>query len=105
MNPILTRRSLLERGLAASLGALGGPQIGPRSRKDAGWTSVDQTPAGALNVKDFGAKGDGSTDDAGAFQAAIAAAGQVNGVVSVPASPTKYVLRSSLTLAPNTTIQ
>ena len=101
MNPILSRRSLLE----SSLASLGAVRTGLRSFHDDGLAAVDQIPAGAFNVKEFGAKGDGSTDDARAFHAAIAAAGQVNGVVLVPASARKYTLGSSLTLAPNTTIQ
>ncbi len=38
-----------------------------------------------FNVRDFGAKGDSTTDDAAAFQAAAAAADAVNGVVYGPA--------------------
>ncbi|MGH6943118.1 MAG: glycosyl hydrolase family 28-related protein [Geminicoccaceae bacterium] len=50
------------------------------------------------NVRDFGAKGDGATDDSAAFQAAIAAAQGRLVPVYVPASPTPYVLGSSLVL-------
>ncbi len=105
MNPILSRRSVLESTLAVSLGALGGPRARLGSFEDDSTAAVNQIPAGAFNVREFGAKGDGSTDDARAFQTAIATAGRVNGVVLVPASATKYILGSSLTLAPNTTIQ
>lgn len=69
------------------------------------------TPAGAttaralgehlatiVNVRDFGAIGDGVTDDSAAFQAAASAAQPRFGTVYVPASPAPYVLGASLTL-------
>ena len=46
---------------------------------------------GAFNVRDFGAKGDGVTDDTAAFQAAIdAVAAQGAGKIVVPYSPKGY---------------
>jgi hypothetical protein len=51
-----------------------------------------------VNVRDFGAMGDGVTDDAVAFQAAIAAAQTRSSPVYVPASPTAYLLGATLTL-------
>jgi Pectate lyase superfamily protein len=51
-----------------------------------------------VNVRDFGAMGDGVTDDAAAFQAAITAAQTRSSGVYVPASPTAYVLGATLTL-------
>ena len=54
--------------------------------------------AALVNVRDFGAVGDGVTDDAGAFQAAIATAQTRSSPVYVPASPTAYLLGASLTL-------
>lgn len=51
-----------------------------------------------VDVRDFGAKGDGVTDDAAAFHAAIAAAQSRSVLLYVPASATPYVLGSSLTL-------
>ncbi len=54
--------------------------------------------AALVNVRDFGAMGDGVTDDATAFQAAILAATTRSSPVYVPASPTAYVLGATLTL-------
>jgi hypothetical protein len=58
------------------------------------WASdVDKHVSGWVNVKSYGAKGDGVTDDTAAIQAAIGAAG-VSGVVRVPAG--RYRLTSAL---------
>jgi Pectate lyase superfamily protein len=51
-----------------------------------------------VNVRDFGAMGDGATDDAAAFQAAIATALTSSSSVYVPASPTAYLLGAALML-------
>ncbi len=53
-------------------------------------------PAGARSVRDFGAIGDGTTDDTAAFAAAIAAAPQ-GSAVRVPAGT--YLVRGGLTIA------
>jgi pectate lyase-like protein len=98
----LTRRSLIEGSVAASLGTLLN-QLPEAPRR--GGSALSQFPAGSFNVREFGAKGDGSTDDSTSFQAAISAAGRVNGIVTVPPSAAPYVIGSSVTLAPNTTIE
>ena len=54
--------------------------------------------AALVNVRDFGAIGDGVTDDAAAFAAAILAAQMRSSPVYVPASPTAYLLGATLTL-------
>lgn len=48
---------------------------------------------GVVSVKDFGAKGDGITDDTAAIQAAL----DVGGVVEIPAG--RYVVSSTLTIS------
>jgi hypothetical protein len=54
-----------------------------------------------LNVKDFGAKGDGITDDSTAFQNAnnTAAALTSGGTILVPSST--YLIRANITISPN----
>jgi Pectate lyase superfamily protein len=54
--------------------------------------------AAMVNVRDFGAMGDGVTDDAAAFEAALLAAAARSSPVYVPASPTAYVLGATLTV-------
>jgi hypothetical protein len=54
--------------------------------------------AAVVNVRDFGAIGDGVSDDSAAFQAALAAAQVRSGVAYVPASPNPYVIGAALVL-------
>lgn len=51
---------------------------------------------GIINVKSYGAKGDGVTDDTAAIQAAIDALGETGGVIFVPTGT--YVISTPLTL-------
>jgi hypothetical protein len=54
--------------------------------------------AAIVNVRDFGAIGDGVTNDSAAFQAALSAAQARSGVAYVPASPNPYVIGAALVL-------
>jgi hypothetical protein len=65
---------------------------------EAGIASANTT----LNVKDYGAVGDGTADDTAAFQAAINAAATINGTVVIPNPPTGgyYKLTSTVTIKP-----
>lgn len=58
-----------------------------------------------ISVKDFGAKGDGTTDDSTAFQNALNALQTLGGgALYIPASPSGYVLDASLSFSmPSTT--
>lgn len=58
---------------------------------------------GIYNVLDFGAKGDGKTDDTTAFQKALDEAGKEGGVVFVP--PGNYLIKSHLSVPPNVTLE
>lgn len=53
------------------------------------------------NVKEYGAKGDGVTDDTAAINAAIVAASEVNGCVLFPPSSGTYRVSSCLHITPN----
>lgn len=61
------------------------------------WDSADNHLA--ISVRDYGATGDGTTDDSSAFQAAINAAATKKQRVVVPSSANPYILNSSLTMA------
>jgi len=58
-----------------------------------------------LNVLDFGAKGDGVTDDSHAFQRAIDDASSRDVTLLIPASDTPYLIRTTLRLRSNTHIR
>ena len=58
------------------------------------------------NVRDFGAVGDGKTDDSVAFQTAIDEAFLAGGgLVVVPGSPTGYLLKQPLLIRPDVTLK
>lgn len=61
---------------------------------------------GIYSVKDFGAKGDGKTDDTLAFQKALDAAGKHGGTVVAPpvAGGKGYVITHTLRIPPSTTL-
>ncbi|MBC7326568.1 hypothetical protein H5T87_00435 [bacterium] len=60
--------------------------------------------AGMFNVKDFGAKGDGTTDDTKAFQAALDACGEAGGgIVFAPTG--NYLIKGHLSIPPYVTLE
>jgi Pectate lyase superfamily protein len=60
--------------------------------------------AAVVNVRDFGALGDGITDDSAAFAAAVTAAQSRDARVYVPASATPYLLGATLVLDATTMV-
>src|SRR5690606_30507725 len=74
----------------------------PRTRTIFRWFStlaivaVSATQSHAVSVKDFGAAGNGSSDDTAAFKSAIEQAGDSNGIVEIPAG--RYLIRDDVTV-------
>jgi parallel beta-helix repeat protein len=64
------------------------------------FSAVQQSPQGVINVKWFGAKGDGVTDDTTAIQNAINSA-TANQAVYFPTSSGSYIVTSQLTIPVN----
>src|SRR5215469_3699081 len=70
------------------------------------WTSTGDTSyivadqSGIVNAKDFGAKGDGSTDDTSALNTAIAAAVAAKAQLSLP--PGNYIITGALSCGSTT---
>ncbi|MFQ6133935.1 MAG: glycosyl hydrolase family 28-related protein [Armatimonadota bacterium] len=65
---------------------------------------AQQPPPGALNVRDFGAVGDGETDDTAAFQKAFAAAADAGGGI-VHAPRGDYMIRGTLEVPGNVVLE
>jgi hypothetical protein len=63
---------------------------------------ITKTPCVDVTHPDYGAKGDGSTDDAAAFTSALSDA--TGGVLFVPNSAGAYIIKSQLTIPTNTII-
>lgn len=94
-----TRRSVLLGG-AAGVGGLSTGLIGPAGANaqlpiDDRYVLRERAP---VNVKDHGAQGDGTTDDATAIQDAIDDAAAIGGSVVFPATASSYKVGSTLTI-------
>jgi len=86
--------------LTSKLGAslVGFQQAGTGAVAETVQTELRQT----VSVKQFGAKGDGATPDAAAFNAAAVYMNSVGGGdILVPFSATAYIIESTITLFPN----
>ena len=60
-------------------------------------------PPSRVSVRDFGAQGDGTTDDTAAFQAAMAAVAELGGTVFVPVG--NYLIATHLRVPPLVTLE
>jgi hypothetical protein len=75
-SPFLGRREMSKSALLGGASFLLGARMPARAA-----SAADREH---INVRDFGAQGDGKTDDTKAIQRALEAAGEVRGVVLVP---------------------
>jgi len=68
-------------------------------------TTVQAKLRESVSVKDFGAVGDGTTDDTATIQAAITAVSSTGGVVSFPACASTYSINAAINGASNVTLR
>lgn len=93
------RDTLIARSAAAEDGTVTTyPPPQPPVPRAAGFTTV-AAPLPFFNVRDFGAEGDGTTDDTAAIQATIAAAGAGGGIVGLAAGV--YLISGQLNVPSN----
>lgn len=85
----LYRRDLLT--VAGGLGAGASLTASPAAA-----AAPEANRIGEFNVLDFGAKGDGTTDNTSSFQKALVAAGEIGGVVRVPPGQFRFDGRISI---------
>jgi hypothetical protein len=88
------RRTMLQRLGAFTGGLAGASFLSTPANAQPAREIVAPTPNGALNARDFGATGDGKTDDTAAIQRAIDAAAAKGGTVFLP--PGQYLVERQL---------
>lgn len=99
-HPIGRRHWLRNVGLVSAAGLAGAALTGAQSAPNPGAGSR----AGWLDVRDFGARGDGRTDDTAAIQAAIdAGTAQGGAIVFLPAG--QYLVADNLVVKPDVVIE
>lgn len=64
---------------------------------------AQEAPLSSVSVSDYGAVGDGTTDDTAAFMAAMAAVGTTGGVVRVPAG--RYLIATHIDIPDHVTLE
>jgi hypothetical protein len=85
---------------AAAIGVLGA--VAPATSQTVNVTQIDLSALSTYSVKSFGSKGDGTSDDTAAIQAAINAAAAGGGVVFLPTG--NYRISAPLQLPINTIV-
>ncbi len=101
MESISRRRLLRGAAVAAATGSLGGA-LPPAVR--AGEPGLQRRSSSSLNVRDFGATGNGKSDDTAAFAAAMKEAAAGGGdLVAVPRG--SYLIEGGLDVPPNVTLE
>ena len=96
---VTSRRRLLSLGAAAGMATfLEAPGVALAETKE------KSVPASAINVRNYGARGDASTDDTAAFQHALDDAYKAGGG-TVYAPPGRYLFRETLTLPEGVTLR
>jgi hypothetical protein len=102
LDQISRRRLLRNATITAALGSLGAA-VSPQAPAAEAPSSKTRATAG-LNVRDFGAAGDGKTDDTASFTAAMKAAGDAGGdIVLVPRG--NYLIKGTLDVPENVTLE
>jgi hypothetical protein len=100
-NPLSRRQLLSGIGLTATTGILAGTLTGNLSASAE--PAPHTTDARALNVRDFGAAGDGAKDDTEAFNMALKKAADENCVVFIPAG--QYLISGHLNVPANVRLE
>jgi hypothetical protein len=95
---LTSRRNLLSIAAGAGMATLWNPQTHAQAAAPSGGASA------TMNVRDFGAAGDGKKDDTAAFQKALDIAGQRSGG-TVYAPPGSYLLNGLLNLPAGVTLR
>ncbi|HEX3472443.1 MAG TPA: glycosyl hydrolase family 28-related protein [Silvibacterium sp.] len=95
---ITSRRRVLSLGAATGLAAL------LETSNHASAASTEIGTGSVINIKNYGAKGDGATDDTAAFQRAFDAAAKAGGG-TVYAPPGRYLFRGTLIVPQGVTLR
>jgi len=85
---------------------LGGLMVALASLSVSLTVAAEPAPAGLegiVNIRSYGAKGDGTTDDTAAIQAALDDAAKLGGKVHVP--PGRFLVKGSLRIPPGVTLE
>lgn len=100
----ISRRRLLRHATLAAMTGAAGAAVLPAAAPGAEAPAAKPRTAGPLNIRDFGAAGDGKTDDTAAFTAALKEAARAGGdLVFVPRG--NYLIRGTLDVPEHVTLE